>query len=89
MFDEYAIGQEHDVACEPAGLAEIVSRHYDLDAARGDARDDVLDRLGGEGIEAGGRLVEKQHFGIARQRAGQRQALLFATRKTAGGPVCQ
>ena len=61
--------------------AEIVRGHHHLDAARGDGAHDVLDRLGGGGIEAGGRLVEKQHFGIARQRARQRQPLLFAARQ--------
>ena len=55
--------QQHDLAGQPFGLAEIVRRHHHLDAARGDGAHDVLDRLGGGGIEAGGRLVEEQHAG--------------------------
>ena len=43
-----------------------------------DGADDVLDRLGGGGIEARGRLVEEQHGGIARERARQREPLLLA-----------
>ncbi len=70
--------QEHDVAGEPARLAEIVSRHHHLDAARGDGADDVLDRLGGGGIEARGRLVEQQHGRLAGERAAERQPLLLA-----------
>ena len=66
------------VAGEPFGLAEIVRGHHHLDAARGDGAHDVLDRLGGGGIEAGGRLVEKQQRRIARQRARERQPLLLA-----------
>ena len=50
-----------------------------------DGAHDVLDRLGGGGIEAGGRLVEKQQGRIARQRAGERQPLLLA----AGQPACR
>ena len=78
VLDQPAAMQQHDVAGEPPGLAEIVGRHHHLDAARGDGAHDVLDRLGGGGIEAGGRLVEKQHGRIARQRARQRQPLLLA-----------
>mgnify|MGYP002653820459 CR=1 FL=1 len=64
--------QEHHVAGEPARRAEIMRRHHDLHAAGRYGADDVLDGFGRGGIEARGRLVEKQHRRIARQRAGQR-----------------
>ena len=83
VFDQPAAMQQHDIAGEAFGLAEIVGRHHHLDAARADGADDVLDRLGGGRIEAGGRLVEKQHGRVARQRARQRQPLLLAARKPA------
>ena len=78
--------QQHDLAGEPPRLAEIVRRHHDLDAARGDGADDVLDRLGGGGIEARGRLVEKQHVrDRAPARAPARAAA--ARRRTAAAPA--
>ena len=82
-LDHAAAMQQHDLAGEPSRLAEIVRRHHDLDAARGDRADDVLDRLGRGGIEARGRLVEKQHLRVARQRAGKRQPLLLAAGQAA------
>ena len=46
-----------------------------------DGAHDVLHRLGGGGIEARGRLVEKQDFRIARERAREREPLLLAAGK--------
>ena len=77
------------VAADAPGLAEIVGRHHHLDAARGDRAHDVLDRLGGGGIETRGRLVEKQHLRIARQRAGEREPLLFAARQPPRRTRCE
>ena len=59
---------EYDVPSETSGLAEIVCRHHYFDAARGDGADDVLDRLGGGGIETRGRLVEQAGDVAARSR---------------------
>ena len=86
-FVHGAAQHEYDLAGEPTRLAEIVRRHHDLDAGLRDRADDVLDRLGGRRIEAGGRLVEKQDLRIAGERPRQRQALLLAPRQPAGGPV--
>src|ERR1043165_4474836 len=82
-----AAQHEGDLAGEPRRLAEIVRRHHDLDAGLGDGADDVLDRLGGGGIEACGRLVEKQDLRIACQRPRQRKALLLAAGEPARRPV--
>src|SRR5262245_38647307 len=46
-----------------------MGRHHDLDIALAHRADDVLDRLGGRGIETRGRLVKKKHRRITRQRA--------------------
>ena len=50
---------------------------------------DVLDRLGGGGVEAGGRLVEEQHGGIAGEGARQRQPLLFAAGQAPRRPALE
>src|SRR5215468_4530687 len=51
--------QEHDVAGKAPRLAKVVRGHHDLDVALGDGANQVLERLGGRGIEARGRLVEE------------------------------
>ena len=72
---------EHDdIARKPPGFAEIVRRHYDLDAVSGDRPHDVLDGFGCSGIEAGGWLVEKKYSRIAPERSRQREALLLTAR---------
>ena len=88
-LDDAAAMQQHDLAGEAPRLAEIVRRHHDLDAARGDGADDVLDRLGGGRIEARGRLVEKQHLRIPGERARQRQPLLLAAGQLARRAVAE
>src|SRR4029077_6534947 len=67
-FDQTAAMQQHDVAGKAFGLAEVVCRYHDLDAARADGANDVFNRLGGVRVEAGGWLVKKQHGWIARER---------------------
>ena len=79
----------HDVARQPPGFAEIMGCHHHLDAAPAHRADDVLDGLGGGGIEARGRLVEEQYDGVAGERARKREALLFAARQPAGGTIRQ
>ena len=68
-LDEPSARQEYDVAREAPRLPDVVRRHHDLDAASPRSRADVLDGLRGGGIEARGRFVEEQDFGIARERA--------------------
>src|SRR5260221_2933349 len=83
--------QHDDLARQPPRLAEIMRRHHHLDAALDDGADHVLERLGRGGIETRRRLVEKQHGGIARQRAGEGKALLLAAgeapRRTSAEPI--
>src|SRR5262245_5226503 len=78
MLDDAAAMHKHDIAAEPARLAEIVGGHYHLDAAHRDGADEILNGLGGGGIEARGRLVEEQDVRVLGERAGERQPLLLA-----------
>ena len=87
-FDHAAAMQQHDLAGQAARLAEIVGGEHDLDAARDHRADHILDRLGGGGIEARGRLIEEKDFGIAGQRAGQCVAAA-ARRRTAAVPAAR
>ena len=84
-LDQPAARQKHDVAGEPARLPEVVRRHHDLHARGRDVAHDVLHGFGGGRIEARGRLVEKQHLGIARERAGEREPLLLAAGEPRAG----
>src|SRR5262249_61417764 len=78
---------QHDVAGKPARLAEIVRRHYDLDAAERGGAHDPLDRLGGGWIEARGRLIEEQNLRRLGERAREREPLLLAAGKFSRRPV--
>ena len=69
---------EQDLVGEAPCLAEIVSRHHDLGAARMDLVDDALDLARCAGIEVRRRLVEEQHFRRQRPRARERELLLLA-----------
>jgi hypothetical protein len=60
--------QQNDVAGEPLGFAEIVGSHHNLDAARANGPHDVLDRVGGGGIEARGWFIQEKYRRLARQR---------------------
>ena len=86
LHDAAAVKHD-DVAGEPARFAEIMGRHHDLDAAVAHSADDVFHRLGGGRIEARGRLVEKQHRRIARERPRQRQPLLLAAGQPSRGAI--
>ncbi len=85
LLAQCAADQKNHVAREPAYLAEIVRGHHDLDTGLRRHQNDLLNAAGRRGIEIGGRLVEQQDLRIARQRAGQRQPLLFAARE----PPCR
>ena len=79
--------QQHDVACKAPGLAKVVRRHHDLDAACAHRAHDVFDRFGCRGIKAGSRLIQKQDRGVACQGAGERQPLLFAAGQPSRRPA--
>src|SRR5437667_7965 len=77
--------EQNDLAGEPSRLAEIVGRQHHLDAAPADGANDILDRLGGSGIETRGRLVEEQHGRVAGESAREREALLLAAGQSPRG----
>src|SRR4051812_36094432 len=60
-LDQPSTRQENNVARKPARLPEFVCRHHDLHPGGRDTRDDVFDGFRRGGIEARGRLVEKQN----------------------------
>ena len=78
-FDHTAPVEHNDFARQPPGFTKIMGRHHDLDAALADRAEDILDGLGGGGIEIRGWLIKEQHFRVAGERTSQREALLFAT----------
>src|SRR5262244_525983 len=80
---------EHDLAGEAPGLAEIVGRHHNLDPARSNGADDVLDRLGRGRIEARGRLVEHEDLRLLGERARERQPLLLAAGELSRRPAAE
>src|SRR5262249_6824799 len=88
-LDHAAAMQQYDLATQASRLAEVVGRHHHLDAAQCDRADDVLDRLGGGGVEARARLVEAKHRRRLGERARQRQPLLLAAGEFSRGTVGQ
>jgi hypothetical protein len=68
-----------------AGKIQMVS-YVDRSQAAGPMQfvEKVHDHLAGPEIEAPGGLVGEQHLGVAHQRAGQHDPLLFASRELAG-----
>ena len=57
----------------------------DRDAAPAQVVDQLVDVPGGDRIQAGGRLVEEQHLGVAEQRPGQGDPLAQALGQRAAG----
>jgi hypothetical protein len=78
LFDDPAAVDENDFLGDAPGLAEIVGGHQNARAAGGDLADDAFHLAAAGRVEAGGRFVEDQQFGLQRPGACQRDALLFA-----------
>src|SRR5262245_40298568 len=85
-LDEPSLVQVQDFIAEPPRLAEVVGRHHDLGSSGIEGLDDALDLAARGRIEARRRLVEKQHLGMQRPGASEREALLLASGKRARGP---
>src|SRR3569833_1500486 len=77
-FGNASVIEKHNVAGEPSRFAKIVCRHHDLDILCGNRNENVFDGFGGIRVECSCWLVEKQHFGITRHRAGESEPLLLA-----------
>src|SRR5918996_644849 len=75
--------QEHDLLREPPRLADILGDQDGLGARAVGLLDQLLDRQGRGGIEAGSRLIQEQDVRLEAERAPPRQALLLARRQQA------
>ncbi len=70
--------EDGDAVAQPLGLLEAVGRQEDRGAALAQARDQLVDLAGGDGVEAGRRLVEEQHLRVAEERSRQGDPLAEA-----------
>ena len=75
--------EEGGAVGDPGGLLHVVGDDHDREAAF-EAVHQVLDRAGGDRVERRGGLVEQQHVGLDRDRAGDAEALLLATGEAEG-----
>ncbi|MNT20537.1 hypothetical protein D3C72_1558490 [compost metagenome] len=62
-----------------------VGRHHHRDAFLHHAVNVQPELTAGEGIDAGGRFIEKQNIRLVHQGAGQRQPLFKSERQFVGG----
>ena len=83
---ELALVHECD-AMAPFRLVQIRSGHQDGEAFGGEVGKNIPELAPGDGIDAGGRLVEQQDAGLGNQRADQRELLPHAAAELARQPV--
>ena len=82
--DDATVAHRHD-AVGPRGEARLVRHEHDGRAAVGRQRGEELDDLvAARGVERAGRLVGEQQAPGPDDRAGDRDALLLATREVVG-----
>src|SRR5262249_27995373 len=86
-LDHAAAMHEHDLAGAALRLAQSVRWRHHLDPTRSNGADDVLDRLGGGGIEARGRFIEQEDLRFFGERACERKPLLLAAGEPARWPA--
>ena len=86
-FVHVAAQHEHDISRKPARLTEVLGRDHDFYSGSRHGAQNVLHGFGRCRIKTCGWLIKQQHLGFARERAGQRQALLLTPRKTARRPL--
>ena len=76
---------EHaDAVAQPLGLVQVVRAEEDRAPLPAQRLDEVAHRLGGFGVQRGGRLVQKHDRRLVQQRAGDGQLLLHALGEGAG-----
>src|SRR5580704_931605 len=85
-LDELASEQESREIADARGLLHVVGDGND-GAEVLQLHEELFDFRGTDGIEGGARLVEKKHFGLNGQGAGDAEALLLAAGKLVGGLV--
>jgi hypothetical protein len=89
MFGDPAAMKQDYFTREAARGAEIVRGNDDFYAALCHRPQYVLDRLCRRRVETGGRFVQKENHGIARERARKREPLLLAAGKAARRTVLE
>ena len=82
LGDHPAVRDDADSVREPLGDLENMRGHDDGRAGAHAIRQNVLDLPGRGGVEAGQRLVEHQEPRLMDERAGERQLLPHAARKS-------
>ncbi len=77
--DHATVVDDGDTIAEALRLFHVMRGQEDGAAGLLELEDEIPELPSRLGIEAGGRLVEKQQLGMADQRGGHRQPLLLAT----------
>jgi len=78
MLDKAAVMQKNYILRKPSRLAYVVGYNNYFDAAVLGINEDALDGERRGGIEACGRLIEKQHFWIEAKSSSEAEPLLLA-----------
>ena len=81
MLDKSAVMQKNDVLRKPSRLAHVMGHDDHFDAAVLGVDEQPLDGERRSGIEACGRLIEKEHFWIEAEGASKAEPLLLAAGK--------
>src|SRR4051812_41704560 len=82
-FLDHASVEEMDSALGMPGVARIVRDHADSRSGLVELSEQVHDRLTALRVEIAGRFIREQDERLARNRAGDGDALLLATRELA------
>ena len=80
--EDLLLGEHGDTVADRMETVEIVRHHEDGEAERPlELPDQVVEGGGADGVEPGGRLVEKDDLGVERQRPRETRAFLHAAGK--------
>src|SRR6476661_3733806 len=81
--DDFTVVHDSDAIAEAFGLFDVVGGHDDGFLFLLELFDDVVNLAANLGIEAGGRLIEEENFGIVDEGHGKSETLFLAARKLA------
>ena len=87
LGDDQPAADDPDPVRELVGLLEVLRGEEDRRALAVERRDLLPDRLAADRVEAGRRLVEKQHLGLVDQRRGEVEPPPHPARVGADPPV--
>src|SRR5207237_1272241 len=80
-----AMAKESDAVAEPVRLIKVVRAQEDRPPFAAQRDDELADRLGGVGVQAGRRFVEKEDARLVQRRARDGHLLLHAARESHHG----